>query len=833
MKKRFHFYPSFVLIFSAICTFIIMTQLQASADWGLQTLDGGMSTGSGRHRSLALDTAGRVHVAYTKMNASLTFNTLRYITNQVGSADTWDAVDIDAPSNKSVGADNAIFVDSAYQVHVGYYSPGDGALKYATSSAWPTWSNELVDTQGNVGLDTDIVLDASGGIHISYFDEDNDALKYAYKPSSGSWSTETVVDLTCSVPGDPNCRVGEYTSIGIDTGGNPHIIYYQNTFGYLKHATKSSGSWDIETVDSTIWAEHETSLVMDGDHLHVSFYSVRDADLMYATNATGSWVVETAHDNGFDIGKYSSIGLDASGNVHISYYDDFENDLEYTSNAGGFWVNQTVEADGHTGSGTSLAVADDQVHIGYFQSSSNNLRYARYNPDAPDVLSSVPADQAQGIPLNHTLLVVFSEAMDAATVNTTSFTVLDAQSNPVNGTVTYDSTNFIAQFTPDTYLTLDTTYTVTISNTVTDAGGTPMASNITFTFTTGTSTDAVAPSIENSYPANSATGIARNNCVMVLFSEEVDPATLTASTVMLHGEDVSGGGGYNDAVSGTIAYDAGNRIVVFSPDTILDENRNYQVTLTAVIDDLSGLTMTADHYIIFATGTGTDATPVTIASVTPSEGAIGVIKSSTVSIHFSEPVNPLTLKTTDINVSESTTRNVAYNFYTNTAILTLDDDFVSSKKYAATVVAGIEDLCANPLNPGKQWFFVATPGVLSTWPNDYHTGIDPQLDEIEATFYGHMDASTINTSSFVLSRNGTTVPGSTVTYDAATRTATLRIADSLTLYSGATYTVTLTTAVQDENGAGLEQDYTWEFTTFGSPSNGGSGGCFLSDLLAH
>ena len=112
------------------------------------------------------------------------------------------------------------------------------------------------------------------------------------------------------------------------------------------------------------------------------------------------------------------------------------------------------------------------------------------------------------------------------------------------------------------------------------------------------------------------------------------------------------------------------------------------------------------------------------------------------------------------------------------------------------------------------------------------TNVDPDLDrDIEATFYGDMDASTIGTSSFFLSRNGTHVPGWTVTYDIATRTARLRIPDTLTLYSGATCIVTLTTAVQDQHGASLEQDYTWEFTTFGSPSNGCSGGCFLSDVM--
>jgi hypothetical protein len=821
--------PAKVLLFT-IWGFILFFQSQSIADWGIQTPDGGNQTESGRHCSMALDSADRAHIVYTQMDSAAGGYVLKYTTNSIGAADTWDSLFIDAPPSANVGAFNAVFIDPDDHLHVSYYHIMNGDLIYADSSAWPTWTHVPVDTPGDVGRDTDIVADASGGIHISYYDEGNEALKYAYKPSGGTWSVETVLDFTCSNPSDANCRVGQYTSIGIDSSENPHIVYYENAFGYLKHAWKSSGSWSTETI-STIWAEGQTSLVMDGNDLHVSFYSFASGNLMYATNATSTWVVETAHNSSFDVGTYSSIGLDAGGGVHIAYYDETEQDLEYTTRIDGYWMNQTVDGTGNSGRETNIVIAGEQVHIGYYQVSGNNLRYALHDPNAPHVTATVPTDQAPDSQLNHAILVAFSEAMDAATLSGSGIALQDDQNNPVGGTVAYDATSHIAAFVPGSDLSPDTTYTATVATSATDVGGQPMDTDVSFSFTTGSTADSSAPYVESSIPADGAVSVRTNRRVMILFSEEVDPNQVSSSTVLMFGEDLSGGGGFTDAVTGSVTYVAGNRIAVFTPDIDLDENRSYRMTLTSAIADLGGIPLAADHSLTFTTGGATDATPISINTVTPAESATGVLKSATVSILFSEPVNPATLLGDYVSVSELKARSIQYNWYTQTATLTFDTALVSSKRYTATAISGIEDLAGNPLTPGKQWTFTATPGVVSTWPLPYASNVDPDLDrEIEATFWGDMDASTIDSVSFFLSRNGTTIPATTVTYDTADRTAKLRIPDTLTLYSGATYTVTLTTAVQDTSGAGLEENYVWEFTTYGTPSDGGSGGCFISGL---
>ena len=70
-----------------------------------------------------------------------------------------------------------------------------------------------------------------------------------------------------------------------------------------------------------------------------------------------------------------------------------------------------------------------------------------------------------------------------------------------------------------------------------------------------------------------------------------------------------------------------------------------------------------------------------------------------------------------------------------------------------------------------------------------------------------------------------------MTYDSATRTATFT--PSANLASGTTYTVTLSTGIQDSEGVAMASSDTWSFTTLGTAASSGGGGggggaCFIA-----
>jgi M6 family metalloprotease-like protein len=97
----------------------------------------------------------------------------------------------------------------------------------------------------------------------------------------------------------------------------------------------------------------------------------------------------------------------------------------------------------------------------------------------------------------------------------------------------------------------------------------------------------------------------------------------------------------------------------------------------------------------------------------------------------------------------------------------------------------------------------APPRVTSTSPAN-NGRIAPGAN-IKATFSEPMRGSSVNSTTFKLKKAGTTTfLGATVTYDPATRRATLN--PNKNLQPGRTYVVTVTTGAQDEAGNSLDQN---------------------------
>jgi len=85
------------------------------------------------------------------------------------------------------------------------------------------------------------------------------------------------------------------------------------------------------------------------------------------------------------------------------------------------------------------------------------------------------------VPINILVTATFSEAMNAATITTASFTLTGS---PVPGTVTYDAGTHIATFDPTEVLDYGHRYTAALSTAITDAAGNPLARTYSWSFTT-------------------------------------------------------------------------------------------------------------------------------------------------------------------------------------------------------------------------------------------------------------------------------------------------------------------------------------------------------------
>jgi hypothetical protein len=109
---------------------------------------------------------------------------------------------------------------------------------------------------------------------------------------------------------------------------------------------------------------------------------------------------------------------------------------------------------------------------------------------APTVSSTLPDNNATGVPVGSTVTATFNEAIDPATVTTASF-LLQAGGDNVAGVVALNGAGTIATFTPSAPLQDNTAYTATLTTDITDVSGNPLEADYVWSFTTGA---AVVPS---------------------------------------------------------------------------------------------------------------------------------------------------------------------------------------------------------------------------------------------------------------------------------------------------------------------------------------------------
>jgi hypothetical protein len=104
---------------------------------------------------------------------------------------------------------------------------------------------------------------------------------------------------------------------------------------------------------------------------------------------------------------------------------------------------------------------------------------------APTVTSTTPVDDATGVALNRAISANVSEALNPATVDTSTFTLSDDTSEVI-GDVDYS--NKVLTFTPTENLAAGILYTATLTTEITDlaTSANPLAADVVWSFTTGT-----------------------------------------------------------------------------------------------------------------------------------------------------------------------------------------------------------------------------------------------------------------------------------------------------------------------------------------------------------
>jgi hypothetical protein len=452
----------------------------------------------------------------------------------------------------------------------------------------------------------------------------------------------------------------------------------------------------------------------------------------------------------------------------------------------------------------------------------------------PTVISTVPADGATGVSNTAPITAKFSEPMEIASINSSTFTVKTTSGGAaVAGVVTYDNASSTATFTPSSSLASSTSYTATITTGARDVSQNNMAAAKVWTFTTA---DTDAPTVVAVSPANLAIGVSIGSSVLVTFSEPMAAATITSSTVTLKNTLTSA------VVPSSVSYNAATNVATLTPTAVLAGSTNYTVTVTTGVTDATGNAMASPFTSTFTTEI-LDTTPPTVTSVSPLNGATNIATNTAVLIAFSEPMTASTINTTTVSLKNTATSavipaTVVYNAGTNSATLTPTGPLSNSTNYTVVVTTGVKDVAGNAMAAQFTSTFTTVPipdntapTIITRSPANNATGVATNA-VVTIQFSEAMDQATINTTNIKLNvtTGGAAVAG-TVSYDAGTNTATFTPTSALSNNTG--YTVTITTGVKDVAGNALAAQSTSTFTTVAdttaptiianSPTNGQTG----------
>ncbi|MHC1729221.1 MAG: Ser-Thr-rich GPI-anchored membrane family protein [Syntrophobacteraceae bacterium] len=328
--------------------------------WQYEVVDD--SGGVGSSAAIAIDPAGKIHVAYRDDQSQ---PGIKYATNAAGR---WNTFVVDSTESQLYNV--SIALDRNEKAHVCYYDGVNEDLKYATN-ATGTWRTYTIDSLADKGKECSIAVDSQNKVHISYCDNYYGDLKYATN-SSGKW--------VLSVLHSGNIPSGYGTSIAVDSKDKVHISFLRRgAYNSLLYCSNATGSWHTQVIDSIQYLGECSSLGLDSDDkVHISYYDGTDQNLKYITNATqtGEWQAMPV-DSAGDVGRYNAIAVTGSGDVHMAYLDYTKNTLKYaTGDLGGF-TRRTIDRSGKIDWRASLAVdKNNKLHVAYIDDFGEVLKYA-------------------------------------------------------------------------------------------------------------------------------------------------------------------------------------------------------------------------------------------------------------------------------------------------------------------------------------------------------------------------------------------------------------------------------------------------------------------------
>lgn len=330
------------------------------------------------------------------------------------------------------------------------------------------------------------------------------------------------------------------------------------------------------------------------------------------------------------------------------------------------------------------------------------------NTTPPFVQSSQPQPGSQTVGLNSPLKLTFSVAMnsEAAGVNSVTNSAVVKLSTDVNGTPTtavaatntYDSTTNTVTITPTVNLATSTNYVVQVLTTARSSTGTSMPMEYRLYFRAGTGADLTVPTVLGASPANGTLGISRSQVFSVGFSEDMNPATITTTTVTLKQSNNS------TAVTGNVSYSPSSRSANFVPTTLLSANEGYTLTVVSGgsgVKDPAGNALAANYTTLATTTSVSDATAPSVAFATADNFGVAVTFTETMKTgggpNAADNIANYTLESPLGSTISLGGKTITYDSGTKTARIS-GVSIQNGGQFKITVGAPVQDLASNGIS---------------------------------------------------------------------------------------------------------------------------------------
>ncbi len=418
-----------------------------------------------------------------------------------------------------------------------------------------------------------------------------------------------------------------------------------------------------------------------------------------------------------------------------------------------------------------------------------------------------PANKATEVPVDTNVSVGFTQKADGDTIDEYSFILKKNGVDEVSASVSYNSVTNKATLNPTVDLEPGTTYVATLTGAITSIIDKPLKNApVKWSFTTDT-----PPAVTSRTPATGATGVPVDTTVTITFSKDMEKTTINTGTFFVKKN------GTDTAVGATVVYNAATRKVTLTFGQDLEDQTIYQVVLTTAVKGENGLSVSGAP-IIWSFTTG--AVPPQVTSKTPANGAVGVPVGQVVTVTFDQVMDASTITPSTFVLKKNGTGSplaASITYSGGTLIATLDPsaDLEGGTTYQASLLPAIkgqngENLAGAPV----VWSFTTiagAPALTTKVPASGATNV-PVGQSVSATFDQDMDAATITSANFYVQKAGGSPLPATVTYNAATRTAT--IDPSADLEAGSAYQVTVSTGVRNAGGLSVAgAPVVWSFNT--------------------